>query len=90
MQFNVAKPSDDVTTPRTEDQPLVTTGVPNYGITDPSPPPSVLTTPPSRFQVNSPRKISQDAEQARADADVARLDSFELLSLDGESTEVYI
>ena len=68
----------------------MTTEFPNYGVTDPSPPPSVLTTPPARFQVNSSRKISPDIEQVRKDEGVARRDSFELLSLDGESTEVYI
>ena len=98
LQFNVAKPSDDVTSPQREDQPLVTSGVPNYGVNDLSPSPSVLTTPSSRFQVNNTRKISEDTERppvnadADADADVvaARRDSFALLSLDGESTEVYI
>lgn len=97
-RFNVAKLSDDVTSPQREDQPLVTSGVPNYGVNDLSPSPSILTTPPSRFQVNNTRTISEDTERppvdadADADADVvaARRDSFALLSLDGESTEVYI
>lgn len=89
LQFNVAKHSNDVTSQK-EDQPLVAADVPNYGVTDPSPPPSILTAPASRFQVNTPRKISQDTEQVSEDADVARRDSFELLSLDGESTEVSI
>lgn len=59
-------------------------------MTVPSPHPSVLTTPPSRFQVNCPNKISRDGEEDREDEDVSRHDSFELLTLDGESTEVYI
>ncbi|KAJ7389949.1 hypothetical protein OS493_028418 [Desmophyllum pertusum] len=87
-RFNVAKPSNDVISPQraTEDQPLVTSSVPNYGITDPSPPTSVQTTPSSRFKVNSPRKISEETETERSREDAAKPDSFQLLNLDGDST----
>ena len=77
-----------------EDRPLVTSGVPNYGVTDPSPPPSVLTTPPSRFQVNTPSKCSENntatSSDEDADPDAVGRESFAVLSLDGESGEVYI
>ena len=77
-----------------EDRPLVTSGVPNYGGTDPSPPPSVVTKPPSRFQVNTPSKCSEDnartSSDEDADSDALRRESFAVLSLDGESGEVYI
>ena len=94
FQFHVAKSSDDVSSPKGEDRPLVTSGVPNYGVTDPSPPPSVLTTPPSRFQVNTPSKCSENntatSSDEDADPDAVRRESFAVLSLDGESGEVYI
>ena len=94
FQFQVAKSSDDVISPKGEDRPLVTSGVPNYGVTDPSPPPSVLTTPPSRFQVNTPSKCSENntatSSDEDADPDAVRRESFAVLSLDGESGEVYI
>ena len=94
FQFQVAKSSDDVISPKGEDRPLVTSGVPNYGVTDPSPPPSVLTTPPSRFQVNTPSKCSENntatSSDEDADRDAVGRESFAVLSLDGESGEVYI
>ena len=77
-----------------EDRPLVTSGVPKYGVTDPSPPPSVVTEPPSRFQVNTPSKCSEDNARTSSDedahSDALRRESFAVLSLDGESGEVYI
>jgi len=85
-RFNVAKPSN-VQNSR-EDQPLVNSSVPNYGVTDSSPPPSVQTTPSSRFKVNNPRTISKEAE--RDDEEESKPDAFQLLSLDGGSTEVFI
>ena len=94
FQFHVAKSSDDASSPKGEDRPLVTSGVPNYGVTDPSPPPSVLTTPPSRFQVNTSSKCSENntatSSDEDADPDAVRRESFAVLSLDGESGEVYI
>ena len=90
MQFNIAKPSNEVVNPDKprEDQPLVTSGVPNYGVTEPSPPQSVQTTPSSRFKVKTSRKSSQQTD--REDEEETKPDSFELLTLDGDSTEVYI
>ena len=94
FQCQVAKSSDDVISLMGEDRPLVTSGVPNYGVTDPSPPPSVVTKPPSRFQVNTPSKCSEDnartSSDEDADPDAVRRESFAVLSLDGESGEVYI
>ncbi|XP_078372341.1 uncharacterized protein LOC144656007 [Oculina patagonica] len=89
-RFNVARPTNDVINaekPR-EDQPLVTSGFPNYGVTDPSPPQSVQSTPSSRFKVNSPRKTSQ--QTVREGEEETKPDSFQLLTLDGDSTEVFI
>jgi len=89
-RFNVAKPSNDVVNPQKprEDQPLVTSSVPNYGVTDSSPPSSVQAKPSSRFKVNNPTTISQEAE--RNGEEEGKPDAFQLLSLDGESTEVFI
>ena len=66
----------------------MTSSVPNYGVTDSSPPPNVQTTPSSRFKVNNPTNISQEAE--RNGEEEAKSDAFQLLSLDGDSTEVFI
>ena len=94
FQFHVAKSSDDVSSPKGKDRPLVKSGVSNCGVTDPSPPPSVLTKPPSRFQVNTPSKCSQDNARTSpdedADSDAVKRESFAVLSLDGESSEAYI
>ena len=90
FQFQVAESSDDVISPKGEDRPLVTSGVPNYGVTDPSPPPSVLTTPPSRFQVNTPSKCSENNTATSSDEDADPDAVIVVLSLDGESGEVYI
>ena len=65
----------------------MTSSVPNYGVMDSSPPTSVQTTP-SRFKVNNPTTISQEAE--RDGEEEAKSDAFQLLSLDGGSTEVFI
>ena len=66
----------------------MTSSVPNYGVTDPSPPANVQITPSSRFKVNSPQKISEDTE--RESKDEAQPDAFQLLTVDGDSTEVFI
>lgn len=89
-RFSLSKPSENVTSAQKENQPLVKTGIPNYGITDPSPPPSVSTTPSSRFQVKPLREISEDTKQPQAVEDATGNDSYELLSVDGESSEVFI
>lgn len=80
-RFNVAKTSNNVNSSEREDKPLVTSSVPNYGVTDTSP-------PSSRFKVNSPQKISQEAGQQSEDE--GEQDSFQLLTVDGDSTEVFI
>lgn len=66
----------------------MTSSVPNYGVTDSSPPSSVQAKPSSRFKVNNPTTISQEAE--RNGEEEGKPDAFQLLSLDGESTEVFI
>ena len=81
LQFNVAKRSNSVIDSEREDKPLVSSNIPNYGLTDSSP-------PPSRFKVNSPQKISQETKQQSEDEEEP--DSFQLLTVDGGSTEVYI
>lgn len=81
MQFNVAKTSNNVNSSEREDKPLVTSSVPNYGVMDTSP-------PSSRYKVNSPQKISQEAGQQSEDE--GEQDSFQLLTVDGDSTEVFI
>lgn len=89
-RFDVAKPSIDVIKPQKsrEDQPLVGSSVPNYGVTNSSPPASVQVTPSSRFKVNNPKTIAQENE--RDGKEKAKPDGFQLLSLDGDSTEVFI
>ncbi|XP_029214472.2 uncharacterized protein LOC114977797 isoform X3 [Acropora millepora] len=90
-RFTLAKPSDHVNSSQKENQPLTKTEVPNYGVTDSSPPPNVEIFPPSRLQRKSSWESSQDTAPGQSLAKVAsENDSYELLSIGGESAEVYI
>ncbi|XP_074625818.1 uncharacterized protein LOC141884033 isoform X2 [Acropora palmata] len=90
-RFTLAKPSDHVNSSQKENQPLTKTEVPNYGVTDSPPPPSVESFPPSRLQRKSSRESSQDTAPEEPVAKVASdNDSCGRLSIGGESAEVYI
>lgn len=91
LQFTLAKPSDHVNNSQKETQPLTKTEVPNYGVTDSSPPPSVEIFPSSRLQRKSSRESSQDTAPEEPVAKVAsENDSYGPLSIGGESAEVCI